>query len=500
MLIYDKEKLLMDKPRTKAFDKYIGTTQLQKYSPTRYICPMDIKNKPELRVSADLFDEFFEEFISCKFHHIAQIEFTIPGLREDGCNTFGLLVPKNDSLKWNTEETDTDVLVSVKFHMTGEQFGNQVESLKSYGIEERFIKLSEDEYVDMGEVNCECIIKLKFPKDTGWGIQSDRIKIAQDEDSPLEEANTISFCFVREPIPNTSEFGLFSFGILSTIDVFSDDARGVALAMENIVENGYITMNTNEDIMFPIPPENFDPATAKPEEYERPEVKRYQLDCIATVKRRNIWAAIDRSQHPFIKELLKLFIVNLYDYHKELYDESTNTISATVALLDEYLDSQDAKENFYTVLEPDMADEMRGLIEKELDSTDINVGETSKRLITEYFEKLSEYNEKLNSLAKSKGFDIDTSTMMVYIDGRNGAADEHSKQLIKELSEELVASEEHQAVQKQVHSITVSLALENGFIDKDKIDTMDETELKNLPEYRKLSLKLLSILSNFIGV
>jgi hypothetical protein len=490
---------MRENERLTCYDKYTEGKELQQYGKEMWICPMESGKQP---VTSDLIDMYFEDLINNRFHIAGQIEFVLPGLKksdDDGLsNEFHVFIPVNDSLKWLLDEKDGVLSVAVKFRMSGDQAVAQTDALRNAGVSVKSIRLSDDEYIDFGEVNCECVIHLKIPMDSQWGIKEQRVRVAAGEGELTEEANVVSISIVRDPLPNTDENGLFNLSILTPLFVFSDDSRTNARIHSEMSETAYITMKTDDDIIVPPPPEGFNPMEEEPGMSKVPGVREWHLESLAVLKRSVIWQAIDICGNPFVKEMIKAYIVWLYDTYPDKYDKTTTSIKASVETLNEYLAKENVLDDFYSALAPDFEELSASLVKDNIEKhyggdSKITVGEKSTRLIKEYFEKLDDYNETLKAIVKEKGLGMDSQTLMVLCDRTENS----HEQLIKEVSEELMSSKASAACQEAIFEINKSLLAENGLLEDDDIGI---EELRELPEYKRMAKRTISIISNFLGV
>jgi len=400
-----------EKLRIKKFDRFLDNNEIVKYGDQLTVCTCYDRTKGE-KLTSDIITEFLEEFAYSKYHASLQIAYVIP-------NHFDISVPitMKERLGWYCEQDSLgNHFIKVRFTMTDEQHRQQIETFRNFGVDLNILQLGDNDVLDIGEINPECIFKFTISKNAIWCIRSEPIKIYNDDDKiPPEDGNLISLTMEKYPDIQNRTFspnqaGMICLSIVTGMTIFSEEHLARAQIKEEVIDEGHVTILTDDDCKLPdfsveeLYTDNI-PEDQKEEREQR--LKEIQKEVSLAQRRKSTWEKIFSCPNPFIQEMLNTWITTLEK------PQNDNQMQVYLRDFEKWLIEKNSHEKFMSILKAETTDQNPNLVQN-IDFSNLVITDEHREVYNKKIIPLTKiFSQKMADIGKEMGIEANCAQVPV---------------------------------------------------------------------------------------
>ena len=437
-----------------------------------------IKNIKESKINADILDEFMENFISRPDVISLQVVYNLPGSSEIITQIDKKNVHWTVELVPATEEKDEHIIFSLRYILNQEDWDRQIEAIRNAGIKDNYIKISDEEYIDYGEVDKACSLKYILPTNTSWLFREEPIQIGIPSEDEENENPTIidgyvsAVCLEIVSSPELNQYGddrgMFFLGYVSPYPMFSNDqiAAGDDTVVKSDAEKVRIT--TAKDCV-PVVKNKEDFATEDEfKAYVEAEHKRCDAGNV-------YWKRIFSSKSPLVSESVRAYALEYIEHNTPEGETFSGEVEIFREGFEEFLKK---KEIFETVMkdleEHEKVPEFAGLKPE-----DVQPSEEAAKIMYEYQQIIPEWNKAFIETGTKFGcVEVDASGKMKF---------DQKSEKFKEFTEIFLNMDVCKKASNIVHRYITQLMKDSGSISPEFFETASDEEIKVHPMYREIA-------------
>ena len=468
--------------RIKNFDKFINRKSIGFYSEDGITTKLFDKST----LTSDEIDAVIEEYCACKAHIALIISFDIPGKASATMN-----INIKDSLEQEIGYFPKEGILDIKisFIMSSEQREQQLSALREAGIPGYIFKISDDEYIDYGELDSKCtiVLKVKLADVTGYAWRSEEVEFESIATESGKEDGYIEGLMI-DTKDEKGLAGYLMFGIASPMAMFDEeDVKQNAKPFERDPTHN-LQLVTDSDCTPLIP---------KPEGYDdwdgttpNPEFEEYRKVLTSCHTKSLNWKTLFESKNPYLLECLQKYSETLIGTTAVSKDYKVQVRwNEFVGWVDENMSSEKFWSNFEPLMKETIASERRFAIAKEF-AAKIKSEETISKLM-EFNNDMKLFSEKLYELAKETSVKINA----------DGTIDEtslssESSPNVAEFTEKLESIRKDMKINDTLTELITLVSLDVGMITPEQAELPKE-EIVELEGYNLVAESIKEIVKTF---
>lgn len=458
-----------------------------------------VKSIKKTPISSDIIDFIFETYTTNPSVIALQLNYNIPGVMDIISNI------NNKNIHWEVcsvpgkDGEPGKIDISLRFQLTQDELDARLDELRTAGIKDNFIKISETEFIDYGEIEKVCRIHYFVDENAEWIVREEPVQMnlgeeSEDPDNSTNGADLVSGYISGISIMKKSQdkamygdtTGAIFIGFASPNPIFSN---------EQVSDVEEVSPDENKSkIEIRIDPDTeCTPIARQREEFESDEA--YDDFIKSELHRTDVmkayWKSVFGSSSNFVQEMIRIYASDYAVAHEVDGKPFTGTISITKAEFESYISEKGLLENFKKELEsscgaslfddPELMDGGRKAINDE-----IRTSAAATEIIKEYESILPEFNQVLLDTAREFG---------CLIDSENGQTIDPLNEKYKEFVDVFMKKDICVRSAKVLHTYIVQVMRDTGEFDEEFLAN-DTPILRSHKMYQEIARQIGSYAKN----
>lgn len=375
-----------------------------------------VKGIKNTKISSDIIDFVFETYVSNPTAIALQINYNIPGVMDIISNI------NNKNIHWEVtsfpgkDGEKGKIEISIRFTLSQEEFDARIQELRAAGFKDNFIKISDEEYIDYGEIEKVCQIKYFVYDDAEWIVREEPVQIAEhspeeDPDHSSNDDDAISGFISGISIMKNSEnkalygdtSGAIFIGFASPNPIFSNEQ------IANVVEVDPDETKTKVEIRID-PDAECTPIARDRSEFDSDDAYDDYLksELHRTDRMKKYWRNVFGSPSNMIQEMVRMYAADYAESHEVDGKAFSGTVPITRQVFEDYVNDHGMLDMFKSELERTFDESLYNdssieAGERKPINEEIRTSAAAMEVIKEYESIIPDWNAALMSTAKEYG-------------------------------------------------------------------------------------------------